>query len=247
MRPLSLLKRLTNHLLARYGHAVAHTSVVPSFERLVELLERYGLRPRTVIDIGVADGTPWLYEALPDASYVLVDPTRESLPHMERWARTLRAKVLNVALGEHEGATTIRIRDDGIGGSSFFAEVGPCRLVTTYDVPVRRFDAAIGPIERPCLCKIDVQGAEGMVLRGMGDRIAELDVIVVETSVVRTLHGEAPEFGDIVVAMRDRGFVLYDIVGMLRRPLDGCLTQVDAVFVPEHSALRSDRRWTAVG
>ena len=43
--------------------------------------------------------------------------------------------------------------------------------------------------------------------------------------------------------MRDSGFVLFDIIGVLRRPLDRAMTQIDAVFVPENSPLRQDRRW----
>jgi hypothetical protein len=39
---------------------------------------------KTIFHIGVADGTPWLYETFPDAKSHLIDPTRESLPHMQR-------------------------------------------------------------------------------------------------------------------------------------------------------------------
>jgi FkbM family methyltransferase len=73
---------LVNRLLEPLDHTVAHSSTVPSFDRFVQLLDRAGLTPQTVIDIGVAYGTPWLYAAFPAAKYHLVDPTRESLPHM---------------------------------------------------------------------------------------------------------------------------------------------------------------------
>ncbi|MEN3793297.1 hypothetical protein [Fulvimarina sp. MAC3] len=43
--------------------------------------------------------------------------------------------------------------------------------------------------------------------------------------------------------MEEQGFVIYDISGMTRRPLDKTLAQVDVVFVREESALRTDRRW----
>lgn len=245
MTVLGSLKRFVNRMLERRGQVVAHADLVPSFDRLVRLLDRYGLRPRTVIDVGVAEGTPWLYEAWPDARFLLIDPTRESQPHMEAWARRLRAEIIPVALGEAEGALPIRIRDDGIGGSSLFAEIGPHRLMATYDVPVRRFDVSIPAFDGPTLCKVDVQGAELMVLRGMGERLSELDCMIIETSLIRTLHGGAPEFADVAGFLRGKGWVLYDIVGFTRRPLDGALAQIDAVFVPEASPLRADRRWTA--
>jgi hypothetical protein len=51
---------------------------------------------------------------------------------------------------------------------------------------------------------------------------------------------------DIVHFMHDHGFVVADIVGMTRRPLDGATAQLDVLFVPNDSPLRRDRRW-AVG
>ena len=84
-----------------------------------------------------------------------------------------------------------------------------------------------------------------MVLRGMGKRIQEIDIFIVETSLIATLEGDAPEFAAITDHMHDHGFVLYDIVGMTRRPLDRALAQIDAVFVREVSPLRADRRWSS--
>jgi hypothetical protein len=38
--------------------------------------------------------------------------------------------------------------------------------------------------------------------------------------------------------MRSRGFVVYDLLESLYRPLDGALSQVNAVFVRRESVLR---------
>lgn len=244
LNALGTIKRLVNAQLARRGHVVARESVVPSFDRLVGVLGHARLMPRTVFDIGVAYGTPWLYDAFPVAKFYLVDPTRESLPYMQAWARKLDAEVHNFGLGDQETQLPIAVRPE-IGGSSLLDEVGTCEIRATYDVPIRRFDRSFGAFTRPALCKIDVQGAELMVIKGMGDRIGDFDVLIIETSLIATLQGDAPEFADIVLAMKYRGFALYDIVGITRRPLDRALAQVDAVFVPEMSPLRSDRRWSS--
>ncbi len=81
-----------------------------------------------------------------------------------------------------------------------------------------------------------------LVLEGMGGRLKELDCIIVETSLIATLR-EGPEFADVMDLMRDNNFVLFDITAILRRPLDQALAQIDAVFVPDDSRLRSDHRW----
>jgi FkbM family methyltransferase len=240
---LGTIKRLVNARLAKRGHTVAHESVVPSFDRLVGLLGHARLMPQTVFDIGVAYGTPWLYNAFPTAKFHLIDPTRESLPYMQTWARKLDAEIHNFGLGDQETQLRIAVRPE-IGGSSLFDEVGNCEISATYEVPIRRFDRSFGAFARPALCKIDVQGAELMVIEGMGDRIGDFDLLIIETGLIATLQGDLPEFADIVLAMKKRAFALYDIVGITRRPLDRAMAQVDAVFVPEMSSLRSDRRWS---
>lgn len=206
-------------------------------------MRRRGLLPRTAFDIGVAYGTYELYREFPDAFYYLVDPTSESLRYMQLLTRELDCEVHNVALSDCDGEMEIEIRPD-IQGATFFEEIGPREVLRRETVAVRRFDTLIGSFKRPALAKIDVQGSELAVLRGMGDRIGELDAIVVETSTLATIKG-GPELYDLIAFMKTRGFVVFDVLGLTRRPLDGALAQIDLAFVPESSPLRDDHRWTA--
>src|SRR5262245_58291240 len=173
-----------------YSTLVLHPMVgaVPAWAFVLRNLRARGFRPRTVFDIGVAHGTPELYAVFPDAHYYLVDPTRESLPHMEEIARQLDARILNIALGDADGELEIGVRTNDIGGSTFYEEIGPLGPTRRYLVPVRRFDGVIDSFERPALCKIDVQGSEMRVLRGMGERIHDVDAILIEASVIATIR-----------------------------------------------------------
>lgn len=212
-----------------------------SWRQSLSALQRQGLRPATVFDIGVGFGTWGLYRAFPDAFYHLVDPTPESLPYMKKLRRRLRCEIHPVALGNCEGEAMLEIRSD-IQGSTLLEEVGPRQVMRVDRVPLRRFDSLIKEIARPALCKIDVQGAELLVLEGMTGRIAEIDAFIVETSTIATVKGGAEVHG-VVRFMHDHGFVVADIIGMKRRPLDGATAQLDLMFVPETSPLRADRRW----
>ncbi len=214
-----------------------------SWRQSLRVLQRHGFEPATVFDIGVGFGTWSLYRAFPDAHYHLIDPTPESLPYMEKIAKRLGGEVHAVALGDRDGEVTLEVRPD-VQGSTLLEEVGPRQILRFEKVPMRRFDSLIGSFGRPALAKIDVQGAELMVLQGMTGRLADIDAFVIETSTIATVKGGA-EMAEVVGFMRQHGFVVADIVGMKRRPLDGATAQFDLLFVPDASPLRADRRWAA--
>jgi FkbM family methyltransferase len=241
------IKRVTNRALSRLiDHRLERTAVIPSFEPTFRTMEQRHLTPVTVIDVGVADGTPWLYETFPSARFLLIDPTPQSLPFMKEWAQRLDAEMFNVALGDRRARLPLNIRPEHSGSSStFFEEVGHAEVSERREVDVFRFDELVRSVRRPSLMKIDVQGAELMVLRGMGALIHEIDCFVIETSLIATIH-EGPEFVDLVMLMNENGFVLFDVIAFTRRPLDYLLAQTDAVFVPTNSPLRRDHRWASV-
>jgi hypothetical protein len=98
--------------------------------------------------------------------------------------------------------------------------------------------------ERPALAKIDVQGAEMLVLRGMLEHLRNLDAIIVEVSTIATAHG-APEIAEVIEFFAQQGWSVVEILSLCRRPLDGALAQVDLLIVPNNSPLRTDKRWAA--
>ena len=229
------------HRALSMAQAVLSKLKGPSWNDTFDVLRRYNLTPKTIFDIGVARGTPRLYAAFPDAAYHLIDPTHESLPFMKDIAKRYNARVYNVALGAQEGTFPIIVRE-GIGASSFYTDVADPSYVKRYDVPVVPFDKLIAKFARPALAKIDVQGAEMLVLEGMASRLRDLDAIIIEISTITTLH-EGPELREVVRFFACYNWSLADVMSTTRRPLDGALAQLDLLFVPDTSPLRSDNRW----
>ncbi len=160
-----LVPRLKD-FLRPYLSYIPRRVTAPSWQQSFRVLEHYGFRPNTVFDIGVAYGTYELYRAFPDAHYHLIDPTRESLHYMRLLERQLRCEVHQTALGDRNGEVEIEIRPD-IQGATLLEDVGERDVLRRDRVPMRRFNSLIDDIARPSLCKIDVQGAELMVLEGM--------------------------------------------------------------------------------
>jgi FkbM family methyltransferase len=237
-----LAKRILRPLLGAAAPLVQPASSLAMWAAAMRNLKRHGFAPKTVFDVGVAAGTPDLYAAFPHARFFLIDPTRQSSPYMAQIARRFDAAVFNLALGEIDGEMEIEARLDDIKGATFFQEIGPLGPTERYVVPVRRFDSIFAEFARPSLCKIDVQGAELLVLRGMGERIHDIDALIVEVSTIATL-ADGPEAFDIIAFLKQRGFVMFDLLGTSRRPLDQTLAQLDILFVQEGSPFRTDRRW----
>ena len=229
-----------NGVLGRFGYRIVNKRSVHDENGFVERVRRAGFAPKTIVDVGVAYGTPYLYNAFPQAKFHLFDPTRESLPHMEKWAASLDACIHNFALGDKEDTLQIITRDTIIHATLLQDTTKP-NIKETYDVPVRRFDSIGIAIEEPALCKIDVEGFELPVLQGMGDAIRRFEFIIVECSLASVYSGGADSF-QVQAYMASKHYRVIDIVGVTRRPADDMIHQIDYCFVRLDSKF-AERKW----
>ena len=236
---VSTALRGVNQMLALFGvrlqrlHAPSRS--FPIFFRHLKSLD---FNVRTVIDVGVAFGTPGIYQSFPDARYFLVEPVAECRPVLEKLKKQLNAEYFMVAAGATNGEVAFNVHDD-ISGSSLFSQVeGSALDGEARATPMRRLDLLLpSNLARPVLLKIDTQGAEIEVLKGLGDRVSEIDLLIVETSLMPMRRG-IPEFGDIVKYCDEAGFAVYDVLEGHNRSLDGALAQIDLAMVRKDSVLR---------
>jgi FkbM family methyltransferase len=238
--------RATNNVLERFGFSLVRPDrSVSLFSQALHRLRRLGFDPSAVFDIGVAQGTPELYRAFPKAKYFLIDPLPQSVPFMQEWAKSLNAEIKSCALGETDGTVEIDVRPE-IACSSILPPGSPIEVLQRVEVPLRRFDTlfAASDMPAPTLVKIDVQGAELMVLRGMGNLIHRAEIVICEVQSM-PLSANAPHMLEVIDFMRSRSFAIYDICGIHRRPFDGAMAQLDVVFCKSDSQLlKENRRWS---
>lgn len=206
-------------------------------------LKRLGFGIETVIDVGVAHGTPALYRSFPDARFFLVEPLEEFRGSLERLKSKLNAEYFIVAAGDEDREIEINVHDDLSGSSMLKQSEGAVLDGRPRRVPMARLESLLPrDLARPSLLKIDTQGSEILVLRGLGRRIDEIDVIIVETTLLPLRRG-VPEFADIVSFLEQFDFVVYDILEGHVRWLDKALAQVDLVFAKREGILRKDARF----
>lgn len=214
-------------------------TLYPCLRRIAERFE-----PRSVIDVGVAWGTPGLLRAFPEARFLLVEPLVEFEPALSSICRRYSASYVLTAASSTPGRTDIAVAAD-LSSSS---PLGPSGMpvLETRTVRASRIDTLAGEhrLEAPFVLKIDVQGGELDVLESSTGILDDTELVILEATLFE-LWESSPQFDAIVEAMSARGFMLYDMFGGDRRPLDGALAQLDLVFAARNGSLRADHRYRA--
>jgi len=98
----------------------------------------------------------------------------------------------------------------------------------TVEVQQVRLDQAI-PVEEVDILKLDLQGYELEAVKGAGDLLDRITIIITEVEFV-PLYEKQPLFGDIDLFLRNAGFRLLNLYELYTHP-DGQLTSGDAVYL----------------
>jgi FkbM family methyltransferase len=242
MEIIGVIKHLVSGTLSYLDLEVRRTRAARRTLRgSLEQVRALGLSPATVIDIGAADGTMELYETFPDAHHILVEPLVEFKPDLERLKRRFRRlDYLIAAAASRSGQTELHVHADLHGSSLHLEHEGAEVDGSPRTVPAVTVDEICAHVAAPCLLKVDVQGGELDALAGAERTLSRTDYVVLEASLFQFFR-EGPQFRDTMDYMHQRGFVLYDLVGHIHRPLDDALAQVDTVFLRSDSPLRRNQ------
>jgi FkbM family methyltransferase len=213
------------------GHRVAMTTEHLEVIRLAA--------PATLLDVGANKGQFSLAvrTLFPTAQIHAFEPLPDAQAQFARlFADDLRAKLHGVALSEQEGAADFHVADRADSSSLLpLAEgqkaaygVGEAGTVT---VAKRRLASEIdmATLAGPILLKIDVQGGELDVLKGIDDAdFVRIDRIYIELSFVELYQGQ-PLFDEVYQFLAGHGYRLRGLFNPSRTHAFG-LTQIDALF-----------------
>jgi len=209
-------------------------------------LKSIGFEPGTVIDVGVGPGTPWLYEAFPEAHFVLIEPNADFIPAMEDICTRYRGEYHIFAAGGEQSTGTLFINRNFTTSSGLYQidnsfrskqeARGIVRDEVQREVPIRPLDSALDKDwKKPFIVKLDVEGFETEALKGAGDILHHTDILIAEMSVVRRLKEEA-SFADFIAFLDNLGWIFFDIIDISQMG-HGRLAYIDGVFVKKGSEL----------
>lgn len=239
------LRRWLEAGLATRGYGLRLLDRPPrDFAAFLAAYRRAAPVPRSVLDIGVGQGTDWLYDAFPEARLILFEPRTSCRDAVARLQARREAVCHWVALAEQDGELTLHVPQRVPTGASLLPrdpawsrvqDAAGAESMAELVVPVRTLDGLAGDVAGPTVVKIDVEGAELQVLRGGPRVLAGADLVIVESSVARRSVGGA-DFIDIAAHLRAAGFVLVDIIDIASYGSPRTLAYMDLAFVPADGA-----------
>lgn len=234
-------RRAIERIVGHYGYQLRIAGSPPcGYTNFLRRVTKSGIRPRTVFDIGVGNGTPWLYDAFPQAHFVLIEPQREFRPALESICQRIDAEYHLVGAGRSEQYLNIYRLTNSPTGSSFLPpnqsnqerwgaseESEPLHVV-----PLDTFRA----LTPPFFVKIDTEGYELEVLHGATAILEQTNVVLLEVAVTERQVGE-PDLVDVGAFMKGSGFRLVDIPVIAQHSTNGQLLYVDVAFAKVGGAL----------
>ena len=239
------VRKITNRFLGFFGFKIIRIS--SSFREWPDLLNHIkskGFLPKTVIDVGAASITDYLYDAFPGSRILLIEPLKEFEVALKKTCNLYNAEYVLKAVGAKTGELKIYV-DKALAGTSMFQiENGEHYNLKERVVPQTTLDKLDSEkkFEVPILLKIDVEGGELEVLKGGLSVLQKCEVVILETSLF-LIRKDQPIFYDSIVFMKNHDFVLFDLIQPVFTVLEKDLGIVDLVFVKEDGIFRSERRW----
>ena len=216
------------------------SGVHPEFIDVYNVLKRLdslGYRPDFVVDVGASSGI-WSSHAgrvWPSSRYLLIDPvsSRFATAARENHVRFIdddKVEWIETVASNRSGPQRVMVSNDLYGTS--LLHPADERDYEEIEVPGVTLDelAKDRKIEGRGLLKIDVQCAEHLVLEGAKEFLEQVDVLSLETSLLR-FHPDAKTHAEMVAMADELGFRVFDECGGWRSPVNGMLQQADLVLV----------------
>tara|TARA_A100001388_G_C28757626_1_gene495871 strand:+ start:1312 stop:2010 length:699 start_codon:yes stop_codon:yes gene_type:complete len=228
------MKKILKKLINLFGYEInkSRGQRINMRQSLLHLKEN-GYTPKLIVDVGVADGTPEIYEIFPESKFLLVEPLDYFQKSINKIIKTYDATHIKVAAGSSSGIKKFMISENKHSNSSFYSGKLDRKEVS---VKVDTLDNIVDgySIDDLSILKIDVEGAELDVLKGGNESIKRFDFIILELTFTGFLNN-ASKPAEIINHMSKNNFEMIDIFN-LRNNHENDLSQGDFLFKNCHDS-----------
>jgi FkbM family methyltransferase len=212
-----VIKQRVKGALNRLGYEIHRSGSSGAFDCYKASYLSRLCQPRTVFDVGVGFGTLPLYEAFPNAYFILVEPLMEYEASIKKILAKHKGEIHYKAIGNEEGWLEINVDKADPQLSSAFDRTELTRSgnilqkrkvpITTLDVIFQNAGSKSGPI----FLKIDTEGNELHVLEGAKLLLQSTDFVIAEVSVAPRFEG-GYGFEELIAFMNENGFRVFSFL-----------------------------------
>ena len=197
------------------------------------------INPEYILDIGCGHGE-WFLKCnkfFPHAKYLLFDGNKLN----DNKLSLLKKKYLNFSYKIcllSDSVKKLKFFNMGYGSSVYEENTNFSRKVENIISSTLENELTdLNLTSTNNMIKLDVQGSEIDILKGLNKNISFFETITLETS-VKEYNKNAPLFIDVINFMNKKNYVFYDIYDLKRLGnTKSFLVQFDAVFVRKNSSL----------
>lgn len=197
-------------------------------ERAIEYFEFFKLDEKGfILDIGGGLGSPALMFAknFPDSKIFVFEPILSTYDYLlDKLKEYKNVTVINEAVGNEEKEISINITANITSSSLLEIESEiDCDLFektlvkqSSQNVRLTKLSKVLGSEDKVNILKIDAQGYELEVLKGLEQKITNVSIIIVELA-NHNFYKDSPQYFEIDEFLRNNSFVLYDILPAIIR------------------------------
>jgi FkbM family methyltransferase len=211
--------------------------------KIINRAKLFSINPKTVIDVGANEGqfTVACSKLFENVNIYPIEPSQKVALKLKNNVGNLASQnVIITAVGDYIGYANFNVNSDSQVSS--LLDLGKERVqyfphsyvMDKVEVPITTLDELFAKkvLEKPIMLKIDVQGAEDLVIKGARQILNQIDWVLIEVSFGRLYKGEK-SFNLIVEMMAECGFKFLKPLNFHTSPKTLEIIEMDALFKKE--------------